>query len=62
MEEIYKDIKGYEGLYQVSNYGNVRSLERTVIKKKWIHTYIPEKTKNSQFNWKGIPRRWIIKK
>lgn len=24
--EIWKDIQGYEGLYQVSNYGNVRSL------------------------------------
>lgn len=24
--EIWKDIAGYEGLYQVSNYGNVRSL------------------------------------
>lgn len=26
MEEIWKDIVGYEGLYQVSNIGNVRSL------------------------------------
>lgn len=26
IEEIWKDIKGYEGLYQVSNLGNVRSL------------------------------------
>ncbi len=24
--EIYKDVKGYEGLYQVSNLGNVKSL------------------------------------
>lgn len=24
--EIWKDIQGYEGLYQVSNYGNVKSL------------------------------------
>lgn len=28
--EIYKDIKGYEGLYQVSNFGNVKSLSRYV--------------------------------
>lgn len=27
MSEMWKDIKGYEGLYQVSNLGNVRSLE-----------------------------------
>lgn len=26
MEEIFKDIEGYEGLYQVSNYGRVKSL------------------------------------
>ena len=26
--EIWKDVKGYEGLYQVSSWGNVKSLER----------------------------------
>lgn len=30
MNEIWKDISGYEGLYQVSNQGRVRSLDRTV--------------------------------
>ena len=29
MKEIWKDIKGYEGLYQVSNLGRVKSLDRT---------------------------------
>lgn len=28
MTEIWKDIPGYEGYYQVSNIGNVKSLER----------------------------------
>ena len=28
MKEIWKDIKDYEGLYQVSNLGNVKSLGR----------------------------------
>lgn len=28
MEEIFKDIKDYEGLYQVSNLGNVKSLPK----------------------------------
>ena len=28
-EELWKDIKGYEGLYQVSTYGRVKSLEHT---------------------------------
>lgn len=26
MKEVWKDIKGYEGLYQVSNLGNIKSL------------------------------------
>ena len=30
MQEVWKDVKGYEGLYQVSNYGRVKSLERSV--------------------------------
>ena len=29
MEE-WRDIKGYEGLYKVSNYGRVKSVERTI--------------------------------
>lgn len=30
MKEIWKDIKGYEGKYQISNLGNVRSIERWI--------------------------------
>lgn len=30
MEEIWKDISGYEGLYQISNFGRVKSIERYV--------------------------------
>lgn len=28
--ELWRDIQGYEGLYQVSNYGRVRRLKRTI--------------------------------
>ena len=28
--EIWKDVKNYEGLYQVSNLGNIKSLDRIV--------------------------------
>lgn len=31
--EIWKDIEGYEGLYQVSNFGNVKSLKRNIVLK-----------------------------
>ena len=33
MQEIWKDISGYEGYYQVSNLGNVKSMERMVERK-----------------------------
>jgi len=32
MKELWKDITGYEGLYQVSNFGRVRSLDRIVVR------------------------------
>ena len=34
--EVWKDIKGYEGLYQVSSFGRVRSLTRKLINKKGV--------------------------
>lgn len=42
--EIWKDIKGYEGLYQVSNLGNVKNLKRKVKISKTLEKYkeIPE--------------------
>lgn len=34
--EVWKDIKGFEGYYQISNYGNGRSVERTIERKsRW---------------------------
>lgn len=36
MEEIWKDIEEYEGLYQVSNIGIVRSLRNNIILKSKI--------------------------
>ena len=39
MKEIWKDIAGYEGLYEVSNFGSVRSIDR----------YVPHKTFGKKF-------------
>ena len=36
MNEIWKDIQGYEGLYQVSNLGRVKNLKRNKILKSII--------------------------
>lgn len=57
MEEIWKDIPGYEGLYQVSNMGRVKSfikcnahpvfpriLTNTTDKKGYIRCHISDKT------------------
>ena len=31
--EVWKDITNYEGLYQVSNYGRIKSLNRVQVRK-----------------------------
>lgn len=36
MKEIFKDVPNYEGYYQVSNFGNVKSLSRKNSKKNLI--------------------------
>lgn len=41
--EIWKDIQGYEGLYQISNMGRVKSLERM---SESMNRIIHEKTMN----------------
>lgn len=60
--EIWKDIKGYEGLYQVSNLGNVLSLE------KYIKThneermqYRPSKLLKQHKNQFGYMKVWLWK-
>lgn len=42
MTEIWKDIKDYEGLYQISNFGRVKALEKTVWNGK-TYLYFSEK-------------------
>lgn len=40
MKEIWKEIKDYEGLYLVSNFGNVKSLDRFKVNDKFGNGYI----------------------
>lgn len=49
MEEIWKDIKEYEGLYQVSNLGNVRSLN-----------YNRQKITKQLRPYKNIRGYWVV--
>lgn len=41
MQEIWRDVKGYEGLYLISNLGRIKSLPRngTIKKEKNLKTY-----------------------
>lgn len=52
MIEVWKDIVGYEGLYQVSNLGRVKSCERLVIHylgKRLVKEYILKQTNNNNY-------------
>jgi hypothetical protein len=61
LSEEFTDIKDYEGLYQISNYGNVKSLSRTIDNGKYIRTSV-DIISSTQYNnggykiislWKG---------
>lgn len=55
MEE-WRDIKGYEGLYQVSNFGRVKALDRvihTLRHNKYYDRVIPEHIMSNTLNNKG---------
>lgn len=39
MEEIWKDIPGYEGLYQAGSEGNIRSIKNNRFYGRILHTY-----------------------
>ena len=43
MQEIWKDIKGYEGLYKISNYGNIFGVKRKKELKRSVGKTINEK-------------------
>ena len=47
-KEIWKDIEGYEGLYQVSNWGNVKSLN---YRKRGYAKNLTPKINNRGYEW-----------
>lgn len=55
MEEIWKDIEGYEGLYQVSSLGRVKSLERIASRSDGRKQPIKEKILKQNHDKVGYP-------
>lgn len=53
MYEIWKDIKGYEGYYQVSNTGKIKTLEHNIIRHNGKRLTIKEKILNGSKDTKG---------
>lgn len=53
MSEIWKDIEGYEGLYMISSYGQVKSLDRFAIRKDGRKNHYPESVRYGHADQKG---------
>lgn len=53
MKEIYKDVVGFEGMYLVSNLGNVKSFERNIIRKDGKPYHIKEEFMSQNNNGRG---------
>jgi hypothetical protein len=70
--ENWKDIPGYEGLYQASNFGNIRTVEGKITSNKryatrcWKSRVLKgrgdnPKTGNRVYLWKdGKPKDWLV--
>lgn len=70
--EVWKPIKGYEGSYEVSNLGNVRSLDRYAYSERWKgnrlikgHILKPSKTTNGYLrleltNKEGKGKKYMV--
>ena len=43
MNELFVDIKGYEGFYQISNLGTVKSLEHSIIRSNGVKQTVKER-------------------
>lgn len=54
VHEVWKDIAGYEGVYQVSNKGRVKSLQRTIERSNgWKYTVRERILRQCELKFKG---------
>lgn len=61
MEEVWKDIPGYEGLYQASNIGRIRGVDRYIGYKNGRKRLWKGQIKTQRLDYKGYLRVEICK-
>lgn len=60
MEEIWKAIPDYENLYEVSNLGRIKSLERTKKTRSGALQKVPEKIRALSYGTKGEHYAYVV--
>jgi hypothetical protein len=58
--EVRKGVKGYEGLYEVSNKGRVKSLARSIVRSDGQKKTIEEKILNQEHLQKDISKLTFV--
>lgn len=61
INEIWVDIEGYEGIYQISSFGRVKSLDRIYYNKGVTPALIKERIRKLQKNYKGYMKLLLSK-
>ena len=63
MEEIWKDVKGYEGIYRISNLGRIKSLKRFNVPQDRLLNQVSLNNKGYHtvmLSANGSPKRFLI--
>lgn len=60
-DEVWRDVPGFEGSYQVSNYGRVLSVERTCSNGRWTRRVRQRIMKQNISMSKGKPESCCVK-
>lgn len=55
-KEIWKPVKGYEGFYEISTFGNIRSLDRIIINSKGVKRMVKSSIPKSRKSNRGYLR------
>jgi hypothetical protein len=51
--ELWADIEEYKGIYQISHFGNVKSLDRTIVRKNLVNQILKGKILKTHYDTKG---------